>query len=166
MKCSTLVPFSFALALVPLVGCGSSSTAQRYDDVVATRQHDYDIEPEGEVLAMCGLDNSRSYFAYDSSALSADDQALLGDVGRCLTSGRLQGRSILVTGYTDQEGTKNYNLELGLARSRAVATELAARGVPQTRIYLRSRGEDRAKGDSNAGRALDRKVELRVLARN
>jgi len=167
MKFPSLAPLSFALVVIaPLAGCGSSSQAQRFDDLVASRQHDYDVDIEGEVLQVCGLDNSRSYFSYDSSALSPDDQALLGDVGRCMTSGRLQGRSILVTGYTDREGSKDYNLELGLARSRAVATELAARGVPQTRIYLRSRGEDRASGDNTAGRALDRKVELRVLARN
>ncbi len=167
MKRSSFVPFTFALALIaPLGACGSSNKAQRYDDVVSMRAQDYDIESEGEVVKACGLDSSRSYFAYNSSELTADDKVLLEDVGRCLTSGRLVGRSVLVTGYTDDQGDSTNNYALGLERSRAVASELAARGVPQTRIFLRSRGEGRSSGESDAGRALDRKVDLRVVARN
>jgi len=106
MKRSTFIPFTFALALVaPLGACGSSNKAQRDDDVVSMRAQDYDIESEGEVVKACGLDTSRSYFAYNSSDLTDDDKVLLEDVGRCLTSGRLQGRSVLVTGYTDEQAT-------------------------------------------------------------
>jgi len=167
MKCSTFIASTFALGLVAsLVACGSSSKAQRYDDVVSMRAQDYDIEPEGEVVRACGLDSSRSYFAYNSTELSGDDKELLEGVGRCLTSGRLQGRSVLVTGYTDDQGDSTNNYELGLARSRSVASELASRGVPQTRIFLRSRGEGRASGESEDGRALDRKVDLRVVTLN
>jgi outer membrane protein OmpA-like peptidoglycan-associated protein len=152
------------LALSTLLGaCGSSSTARRYDDVLSNGTRDFKIDAGPEVLGTCGLDASRSYFAYNSSELSEEDKVQLAEVGRCLTSGRLRGRSILVTGYTDSSGDRPDNYELGFARSTAVATELSTRGVPQTRIFLRSRGEGRAEGDTDEGRALDRKVDLRAV---
>lgn len=161
-----LRPILFALLITPLFACGSTTTAQRYDDALTNNDRRYDIDPEGEILASCGIDASRSYFAYASSELTEDDKTLLSDVGRCMTSGRLAGRSILVTGYTDDSGGLAYNQALGLERSRSVAAELSTRGVPQTRIFVRSMGMDQATGDTDSGRALDRKVDLRLLARN
>lgn len=151
------------LAIAPLAACASSVTAQRYDDTISNVDRDRSVWPESDLLAECGLDTSRSYFASASSELNTDDRALLGEVGRCLTVGRLSSRSVLVTGYTDSDGTSAYNVELGLERGHAVAAELASLGVLRTRIFVRSRGQDDATGETAAGRALDRKVELALL---
>lgn len=167
MSISNIIAATLAtVPLMSLAACGSTTKAQRYDDIISMRANDYDIEPREEVISACGLDRSRSYFSYASSDLTTEDQALLGDVGRCLTNGRLAGHSILITGYTDREGGKDYNLELGMSRARAVALNLNERGVPVHRIYLRSRGEDRATGESSGARALERKVEIRSISRH
>ena len=70
-----------------------------------------------------------------------------------------------MTGYTDAAGTRDYNAELGLERSRAVAGELVALGIDPNRIYLRSRGE-RGATDDPSGMAWDRKVELSLVERD
>jgi len=159
-----ILPFALALALlIPFPSCGSSVKAQRYDDMVSMYDTHREIWVESEAIAACGLEHSPSYFEYNSSEIKYEDRVFLGRVGRCFSSGRLAGRSVLVTGFTDRDGTADYNFELGMARSRAVATELVAQGMLATRVYVRSQGQARATGDTQAGRALDRKVEIHVL---
>jgi outer membrane protein OmpA-like peptidoglycan-associated protein len=80
--------------------------------------------------------------------------------------GKLRGQSILVTGFTDERGDTKSNMELGMIRAEKVAQEIAAHGVPTSRIYVRSRGERLASGDDVSGRAYDRRVELRLVERD
>jgi len=164
MKFARLLALSL-IALTPLTACGSAPQARPYDDVLANRDRTVDIEIRGDVVHACGLDTSRTYFAYSSADLTDDDKLLLGDVARCLIDGKLKGRSILVSGYTDKTGPTAENKDLGMSRSEIVAQELNTRGVPTGRIFLRSTGERLATGDTASERALDRKVELRIVER-
>ena len=155
---------SISLLLVtPLAACASTPTAQRYDDLMARNGRLIPIDSREDVISACGLDTSRTYFAYDSADLGADDRQVLDDVGVCLTRGKLAGRSIIVVGYTDRRGDADYNLELGMVRGESVSKELVARGVQPSRIFIRSRGEGWATGTTPDGRAYDRKVELRLI---
>jgi len=165
MNCSRLIALSF-LACAPLVACASTPTAQRYDEVLQQRDHEMDIEIHGDSVKACELDTSRTYFSYASSELTEEDRLVLGEVAQCLNKGKLAGKSILITGYTDSVGTVESNADLGMKRSRMVAYELNTRGVPARRIFIRSRGERLAKGDNAVGMALDRKVELRLVERD
>lgn len=125
-----------------------------------------DVRVYDEAVDACGLDSSLSYFAYSSAELSDTDRELLGQLGHCLSQGRLKGRSILVTGFTDKLGDPENNIDLGMMRAEKVALQLAANGVSARRIYIRSRGERLATGDDVDGRAHDRRVELRRVERD
>jgi outer membrane protein OmpA-like peptidoglycan-associated protein len=156
----------FVLTLLVLGACASTPKAHRYDYWLSEYREPFAVEIHQEVISACHLDSARTYFAYGSAALDDDDKRLLGEIAQCLTTGRLAGRSVLVTGYTDDTGSAASNQELGMERSKSVAFELAARGVMPARIFIRSSGERLATGDTAAGRAHDRKVVLRVVERD
>lgn len=153
------------LTLVPLAACSSAPTARRYDDDMANRNKQTEIEIFGSVARACHIDPARTYFGYNQDQLDANAKQTLVEVADCMKYGPLAGRAILVTGYTDATGTRDYNAELGLERSRAVAGELVALGIDPNRIYLRSRGE-RGATDDPSGMAWDRKVELSLVERD
>jgi outer membrane protein OmpA-like peptidoglycan-associated protein len=72
-------------------------------------------------------------------------------------------RRIICVGYTDDLGDRSENLALGLKRARAVCAILHALGVHAS-LEAESRGEaePRASNATPAGRALNRRVELRI----
>lgn len=69
-----------------------------------------------------------------------------------------------VVGHTDSIGSEAYNEGLSLRRAQAVVDALVARGVPRARLVAEGRGErePRAPNDSEAGRQLNRRVEIFV----
>jgi len=80
-----------------------------------------------------------------------------------LAASLARARSVICVGYTDSLGARSYNLALGLERAQAVCEKLRALGVRGSLKWV-SRGEEEPSA-SNAtakGRALNRRVELRV----
>ncbi len=71
---------------------------------------------------------------------------------------------IRVIGHADARGTREFNLDLGARRARAVTELLARAGVPRQQVELESRGEDepRAVGASEPVWAANRRVEVRI----
>ncbi len=69
-----------------------------------------------------------------------------------------------VVGHTDSVGSEAYNQQLSERRARAVADYLASRGVPRDRLRSEGRGETepRASNATEAGRQLNRRVEIYV----
>lgn len=69
-----------------------------------------------------------------------------------------------VVGHTDSVGSDAYNLQLSERRAMAVGDYLASRGVPRDRLRTEGRGErePRASNASEAGRQLNRRVEIYV----
>jgi outer membrane protein OmpA-like peptidoglycan-associated protein len=153
-----------AILVLPLfAACGSSPSARRYDDVLAKRDRYVEVDFADEAVNACGLDSARAYFRSDSSTLTDDDKAVIAEVAYCLTEGRFAGRSILVTGYTDDIGGTVANKDLGWLRAEAAANELNLRGVPAHHIFIHSTGERLATGNTADERALERRVELRLI---
>lgn len=72
-------------------------------------------------------------------------------------------RRIVCVGYTDALGTRSSNFATGLERARNVCARLRRLGVHAT-LKLVSRGErePRASNATAQGRALNRRVELRI----
>ncbi len=70
--------------------------------------------------------------------------------------------TVYVVGYTDSTGPADYNLRLSERRARSVADYLAAHGVSTARLRIEGRGEaePRATNTTEAGRQLNRRVEL------
>ena len=69
-----------------------------------------------------------------------------------------------VVGHTDNVGSDAYNQELSEHRARAVGNFLARHDVPRDRIFTEGRGErePRATNATEAGRQLNRRVEIFV----
>ncbi|NWN91631.1 TolC family outer membrane protein [Marinobacter adhaerens] len=86
---------------------------------------------------------------------------------RLLERGTL--KSVNIVGHTDNTGSDALNRELSLARAKAVRDALINSGVEDTAILVSGVGayQPNASNDTAEGRALNRRVEVRVThARN
>ena len=105
---------------------------------------------------------SSVYFANDSAALAGDARAALADAAAVV---KAQGfTKICLVGFTDANGSVAYNLALSKRRVDNVGTFLVpkvGRGVALTRNY-RGKADPAAPNDTADGRALNRRVEIRV----
>jgi peptidoglycan-associated lipoprotein len=74
---------------------------------------------------------------------------------------------ILIQGYADERGTKEYNLALAERRARSLRDQLVARGIEPGRIVLASYGVGRPvcteKTDSCWGQNRRADILVRVL---
>jgi len=70
-----------------------------------------------------------------------------------------------VTGFTDSTGTNDYNQRLSEDRAESVRRYLASQGIIEGRLAARGYGERNpiASNDTEQGRALNRRVELRLV---
>ena len=69
---------------------------------------------------------------------------------------------LLIEGHTDERGTAEYNIALGLRRADAVSRFLRVNGVPAANIKTLSYGEERpaALGSTEAAWAKNRRAQL------
>src|SRR5690606_27540674 len=70
-----------------------------------------------------------------------------------------------IAGHTDSSGADDYNLQLSQQRAEAVRDFLVSEGVEASRLTARGYGEAQPVADNSTetGRALNRRVEFRVL---
>jgi peptidoglycan-associated lipoprotein len=94
-------------------------------------------------LARDFSDNSTDtvFFAFDSSALSAEAQAALDTQAAWLK--KHDNVNAIVQGYCDERGTREYNLALGERRANAVKQYLVSQGIDESRISTISYGKER-----------------------
>ena len=73
---------------------------------------------------------------------------------------------ILISGYTDNVGTPADNLKLSTGRALSVVNYLVAKGVDKNRLSYKGFGETNpvATNDTEEGRAMNRRTELRVVS--
>jgi outer membrane protein OmpA-like peptidoglycan-associated protein len=76
-------------------------------------------------------------FAFDSIELSPDFQHILDQAVESMV--RSGESSAVITGYSDSQGAKDYNLSLSYKRADAVAQYLINRGIGQDRLQLEGR---------------------------
>lgn len=71
---------------------------------------------------------------------------------------------VLVQGYTDQQGSADYNRNLGMKRAETVKTELITAGVAEHQIKVVSLGKDGAlcRDSSDVCRNMNRRVHLEI----
>lgn len=68
-------------------------------------------------------------------------------------------RCVEVVGHTDDRGTASYNRRLSLARARAVAERLS---LACARVSGRGESDPAGPNETSAGRAANRRVEVRL----
>ncbi len=169
-----------------LVGEASDSTLQFLAEDIAAAGEDLGITVDAEVIevgveelaafdfeadqkAACDgafalvLTNNVLLFKLSSAEIdrvSADAlDALMTVVRRCGSA------DLMVEGHTDTSGTREINVSLSRARATAVTDYLVARGFPAEQLQADGFGPDRPVADNGtaAGRALNRRIEIRVL---
>lgn len=101
-------------------------------------------------------------FAVDSTTISPSFRAALDEVAASLQ--KYPNSLIDVMGHTDSTGSDSYNLDLSRRRADAVKAHLVMRGVAGARIATVGYGEQypRADNTTEQGRALNRRVEIRI----
>src|SRR5690606_22628449 len=157
-----LLVAAFALAAV---ACGSAQQ-QTTDQTQAGDRHTGASHATSGTPATSGGDYGGScdvrpvYFAYDSSDLDARARSTLEQNARCIN--QRDAASVRVVGMTDPRGTEEYNLALGDRRARSVASYMSNLGVDQSRVNVRSMGEERASGQDESGWAQDRRAEIEI----
>lgn len=102
-------------------------------------------------------------FATDSAAVQPQFQRTLDQVASTLAEYR--ETYIDVYGHTDSTGSDAYNQQLSERRAISVADYLSAHGVQAARIGTRGYGESQpiASNDTDAGRAANRRVEVKIV---
>lgn len=70
-----------------------------------------------------------------------------------------------ISGYTDNTGTNNYNMELSRRRAEEVVNYLLSLGIDPARLKAKGYGATVPVGDNTTeeGRALNRRTELKIL---
>ncbi len=78
---------------------------------------------------------------------------------------KYQKTNISIVGHTDSDGGAAYNQRLSMERARSVAHFLNRQGVSFRRMFTDGRGESSpvASNSTAAGKALNRRVELRII---
>jgi len=102
------------------------------------------------------------YFHTNSAELKGDSYAVLDSAAATLTS--MPNVSVEVAGHTDSQGDAGYNQNLSQQRAETVRSYLISKGVSTSRLSATGYGETQPVADNNtsAGRAQNRRVELRV----
>lgn len=102
-------------------------------------------------------------FDVGSSEIKPQALSTVAEIG--LTLKKFNQSLVDVLGHTDSTGTPASNKALSQKRAESVARQLRARGVSAARIATRGYGSIHPIADnvSETGRALNRRVEIKVL---
>jgi peptidoglycan-associated lipoprotein len=104
------------------------------------------------------------YFEYDQSTLTQAATELL--TAKVPVMQARPALRIRITGHTDQRGSAEYNLALGLRRASEVKAYLVANGIDASRIDIFSLGEERPTASENDEEAWakNRRAEFQPLS--
>lgn len=138
----------------------------------ATEEEEVEPEPEPEPVMEVNWEVGDTLvlenflFAYDDSQLADEALPLLDELATYLA--RKPKLNIVVTGHTDDQGSDAYNQKLSLARAKSVKAYLGEQGLSLNRCQAEGKGESEpvVPNDSEAQRAINRRVEIRFLEGN
>ena len=121
-----------------------------------------DVTRVGEGLVVTF--DSGLMFDFDSDVLRTESKKNLDNLASSLNS--FGDSKLMLVGHTDDKGADAYNLDLSRRRSASVAAYLESRGVSASRVQLAGRGETEpiAPNDTEAGRQMNRRVEVAIYA--
>jgi outer membrane protein OmpA-like peptidoglycan-associated protein len=103
-------------------------------------------------------------FDFDSDKIRSDAAKNFQELANSLK--KFGNSNLLIVGHTDSQGDDAYNMNLSQRRANAASAYLQSLGVPASRISTAGRGEAEpvATNDTDAGRQLNRRVEVAIYA--
>ena len=152
--------------LMGFFGCATSSkddatsagTGSEFSDAGATASSDASAAaaPKG------WTDPGMVHFSFDRSEITEADAPVLKDVASQVND---LGIKIVISGYTDNRGTEEYNLALGERRAAAARSYLVNLGVPADQMTIVSYGELRPlqRGNNEEAWAMNRRAQFAPL---
>jgi peptidoglycan-associated lipoprotein len=168
---SKLVLIALLAGMVAVSGCNKKTRKAEgagMDGGVSTSGTGTEFGPDGQPLGdwQSGgsgdlLSQTTILFAYDSSELDADSQAIAEAHAKFLSEN--SSISVVLEGHADERGTREYNLALGERRAQSVVDVFIALGVSAANIENVSYGEENpiADGHDESAWHLNRRVEIR-----
>ena len=101
-----------------------------------------------------------AFFDYDKSDLRPDASSAIAQDAAYLVAH--PAISITLAGYSDERGSAEYNIALGLERAMAARDALASLGVPMSRMHVISYGKELSfcTDDSESCYQLNRRAQL------
>lgn len=114
--------------------------------------------PKEEVLILRGI-----HFDFDKYNIKPEWRAVLDEATQTLM--KRPNMKIMIEGHCDGKGTVPYNQALSERRAHAVFDYFAAKGISSTRMQTIGYGKlkPKATNDTDEGRAINRRVELKVM---
>ena len=148
---------SLFCAIVALSGCSALSESSLFGGSECESKMARDFMEHAE---------DRVFFAYDSSAISPDSAEILDTQVKWLK--KHENVNVVVQGYCDERGTREYNLALGERRANAVKQFLVSQGVAADRVSTISYGKERPAvlGSNEAAWAQNRRAVTVIKAGN
>ena len=135
---------------------------QEFRDELAAEQRRSEIEIQWvrEDLLKLTFDNEVT-FDLNSADIKSSFSSSLDKVADVMQKYQSQGE---VVGHTDSTGSEDYNQALSERRATSVVNYLVGQGVPGSQLTATGRGEyePRESNATEAGRALNRRVEVFV----
>lgn len=103
------------------------------------------------------------YFDIDKASLRPESYAELEELLSYLQ--RHESTRVEIAGHTDNTGTAAHNLQLSQARAETIVKFLVSKGIKPARLQAKGYGSSQpvAENDSEKGRQLNRRTEVRVL---
>jgi outer membrane protein OmpA-like peptidoglycan-associated protein len=103
-------------------------------------------------------------YDFDSSEIRAEAGRNLQNLATSLRE--YANTDILIVGHTDSSGSDGYNQDLSMRRANAASGYLASHGVAWGRMHTSGMGESEsvATNDTEAGRQLNRRIEIAIYA--
>jgi outer membrane protein OmpA-like peptidoglycan-associated protein len=141
-----------------LIGNYMDEQAEEMDNDIAGAK----IERVGEGIKITF--DSGILFEFDSSTLQSQARTNISNLAVILN--KYPDTNILVTGYTDFDGTEQYNLDLSERRAQSVSNYAMGQGVLSSRLSVLGLGELEpiATNETAEGKRLNRRVEIAIFA--
>ena len=146
------------------VGGYMDNQQKEFEDALAREKmnNELEIERVEDNLLKLSL-NSEVSFDFDSAMIKEAFEPSLNKLAGVLV--KYDRTYVKIVGHTDSTGSEAYNQKLSLNRAQSVARVLAGQGVSEGRLISEGKGESepRATNDTEAGRQLNRRVEIFVI---
>jgi OOP family OmpA-OmpF porin len=109
--------------------------------------------------------DERVLFDFDKSTLKPSGKEALKGYLKEARAQLSSARSVKITGYTDNVGSKKYNLKLSQKRAGAVRDYLVKLGADPKKMKVIGAGEAKpiASNKTKEGRTKNRRVEIEVV---